>query len=156
MKALRFLSLIALVTVLFTYAGCGGKGNNPEPVANVQFTKLAKTWKINTVTLDGQDRTAEYTTSGFQLLLTGTKGSSPYSYSTSGRPALSPWMQSGKWEFGADPVTQVVRDKGTADELAITYTVTDASLQLSFNFSGTGYTARTGQVNGQWIFTFKP
>jgi hypothetical protein len=158
MKAFRIVSLLALFTVLLTYSGCGDKGGTPEPIANQQFTKLSKTWKINTVTCSTcttTDRTAEYTASSFQLILTGTKGSPPFSYSTSGRPALSPWKSSGAWEFGADPVTQVIRDKGTADELNMTYAVTETTLQVTFTFSGTGYSARTSEVAGQWIFTFK-
>jgi len=49
----------------------------------------------------------------------------------------------------------MIRDKGTTDELAMTYAVTETTLSITFTFNGAGYTARTGVVKGQWIFTFK-
>jgi hypothetical protein len=154
MKVLRILSLLSITAVLLTYAGCKGKGGDPEPIANVQFDKLKKTWKINTATLDGVDKTADYT--GFQLTLSGTKGTPPFDYATSARPNLSPWKASGKWEFGSAVESQIIRDKGVAaDELSLTYTVTETTLTISFNFTGTGYSARTGVVSGNWVYTFK-
>jgi hypothetical protein len=153
MKILRVLSLLAVVAVLSTYMGCKPKGSDPEPIADVQFTKLAKTWKVSTVSFDGEDRTADYT--GFQLVLGGTKGTPPFSYNTTARPSLSPWPASGTWEFGSAVETQIIRDKGiVADELAINYTVTESTLTLTFDFDGEGYAARTNEVQGPWIFTF--
>lgn len=154
MKILRVISFLAVVVALSTYMGCKPKGSDPEPVADVQFAKLAKTWKASTVSLDGVDRTAEYT--GFQLVLGGTKGNPPFSYTTSGRPSpKSPWKASGNWEFGSAVETQIIRDKGvTADELAISYTVTESTLTLTFTYNGEGYNSRTEVVQGPWIFTF--
>jgi hypothetical protein len=152
MKVLRILSLISITAVLLTYAGCKGPDPDPEPIADVQFDKLKKTWKINTVSLDGTDKTADYP--NFQVTLSGTKGTPPFDYSTSGRPSLSPWPASGKWDFGTAVETQIIRDKGTADELSIEYVVTESTLTISFNFTGAGYNARTGVVSGDWVFNF--
>jgi hypothetical protein len=154
MKIFRVLSSLALIIVLFTYANCGGDPPAPPPVTDVQFDKLIKgtPWKINTATLDGVDKTSDYT--GFTLTFSGTKGSPPFNYATAGRPTLSPWKASGTWDFGAAPETQFIRDKGTADELPVTYAVTEATLTVSFTFNGAGYTARTGVVKGAWVFTF--
>lgn len=152
MKALRILSLLFATTILLTYMGCKDKKTDPPPITDVQFDKLNRTWKINTASLDGTDKTADFT--GFQLTFSGTKGSPPFNYATSGRPSLSPWPASGKWDFGAAPETQMIRDKGTADELAMTYAVTETTLTISFTFNGTGYAARTGVVTGAWIYTF--
>lgn len=154
MKAFRILSLISLVAILLTYSSCGGDDPAEESVSDVQLGKLSKTWKINTVTLDGVDKIADY--ASFQLIMSGTKGNTSFGYSTSGRPPLSPWKSSGSWEFGSAPETQIIRDKGTTDELAMTYAVTETTLTISFTFSGKGYTnPRTGVVTGQWIYTFK-
>jgi hypothetical protein len=152
MKALRILSILFVSAVLLTYMGCKDKNTDPPPVTDVQFDKLNKTWKMTGVSLDGTDKKADYT--GFQLTLSGTKGTPPFNYATSGRPSLSPWPASGKWDFGAAPETQMIRDKRTADELAMTYAVTESTLTISFTFNGTGYAARTGVVKGAWIYTF--
>ena len=154
MKAIRILAMLGLFAVLVTYANCDGSKPNPEPVTDVQLGKLSKTWKISTVTLDGVDKKADYT--AFQLALSGTKGNTSFGYTTTGRPALSPWKSGGTWEFGTAPETQIIRDKGTADELAMTYTVTEATLRVDFTFSGTGYSNRTGVVKGAWKFAFIP
>lgn len=139
--------------VLLTYMGCDGGGSTPEPIEDVQFTKLAKTWKVSTVTFDGVSRTTDYT--GFQLVLGGTKGTPPFSYTTTARPSLSPWPASGTWEFGSAVETQIIRyNTIDDDELAITYTVTESTLTLTFDFAGEGYTARTEEVQGPWVFTF--
>lgn len=153
MKILRVLSLLAVVAVLSTYTGCKSKDPDPEPIADVQFTKLAKTWKVNTVTFTGtgaQDRTAEYKDLNFQLVLNGTKGTPPFSYTTSGRPSLSPWKASGTWEFGDAVEQQILRDDG----VPIEYIVTESTLTLTFQFNGDGYSARTEAVQGNWVFTF--
>jgi len=154
MKIFRVLSSLALIVVLFTYANCGGDPPAPPPVTDVQFDKLikGKPWKITTATLDGVDKTSDYT--GFQLTFSGTKGTPPFNYATSGRPSKSPWKASGTWDFGAAPETKIIRDKGTADELEVTYAVTEATLTVSFTFNGAGYDARTGVVKGAWVLTF--
>jgi len=153
MKILRVLSLLLISAVLLTYRGCDGGGSTPEPIEDVQFTKLAKTWKVNTVTFTGtgaQDRTAEYKDINFQLVLNGTKGTPPFSYTTTGRPSLSPWKASGTWTFGSAVETQILRD----DAVPIEYIVTESTLRLTFQFNGDGYAARTDQVQGSWVFTF--
>lgn len=157
MKILRVLSLMLVSAVLLTYMGCDGGGSTPEPIEDVQFTKLAKTWKVNTVTFTGtgpQDRTAEFKDLNFQLVLGGTKGAPPFSYTTTGRPSKSPWKANGTWEFGSSVEDQIVRDKGTSDQLAIEYLVTESTLRLTFQFNGEGYNAKTDQVQGNWVFTF--
>ncbi len=152
MKILRAITLLAVAAVLSTYMGCKPDDPPAPAIEDVQFDKLKKTWKISTVSFDGTDRTADYT--GFQLVLGGTKGTPPFSYNTTARPALSPWKASGNWEFGSAVETQIIRDKGTVDELAVNYTVTESTLTLTFDFDGDGYTARTKEVQGPWIFTF--
>jgi hypothetical protein len=152
MKVFRILSLLGLVAILLTYSSCGGDDPVSESPSDVQLGKLSKTWKINTATLDGVDKKADY--AAFQLVMSGTKGNTSFGYSTSGRPPLSPWKASGSWEFGTPIETQIIRDKGTADELAMTYSVTETTLSISFTFNGAGY-SRTGVVKGQWVYTFK-
>lgn len=155
MKLLRILSLVFISAVLLTYAGCKGKGSDPEPVADVQFAKLNKTWKIKKVTFDTETnlRTDDYP--GFQLTFSGTKGTYPFDYATSNRPFPSPWKALGKIDFGASPETQLIRDKGVvADELAMTYVVTETTLRIEFTFNRDGYTSRTKEVKGPWVFEF--
>ena len=150
----RIFSLIAVFAGLLLYSSCN-KNETPQPsTEEVQMGKLAKTWKIDIVTLDGVTKTTDY--ANFQLTLSGTATSPPYAYTTTGRPALSPWLSSGTWVFGDNAETQIIRDKGTADELATTYSVSDTKLQITFTFSGSGYPGgRVANVQGNWIYTFK-
>lgn len=153
MKAFKILTLVGLFGILLTYSSCKKDDPEPEPITDVQLEKLAKPWKIDAVTLDGVDKISDYT--NFTLTLTGTKGNTSFGYSTTNRPSLSPWKASGSWEFGSAVETQIIRDKGTPDELAMTYAVTETTLSITFTFNGDGYPARTGVVKGQWNFKFK-
>ncbi|MFM8849616.1 MAG: hypothetical protein ACKOE5_04410 [Cytophagales bacterium] len=160
MKTAKALIALVVLGCLFTFSNCGGGGGTPEPLANQQFTKLAgsssKTWKLTAVTLDDKP---QFTPSGsynnnFTLTISGTKGATSFDYAVAGRPPLSPWKAGGKWFFGADVATQIVRDPDlTADKLDMTYSVADNTLQLQFNYQGAGFT-RVDQVKGNWVFTF--
>lgn len=124
-----------------------------ESVEDIQLKKLSKTWTATSVKLDNVDQTGYDT---FSLLISGVAGSDTFSYSTSGRPQTSSWLSSGLWKFGTSPETQIIRDPGTADELNMTYSVTDTQLQITYTFTGNGYSSsgRTSNVKGQWVFTF--
>lgn len=154
MKVSFKVLFIAIVSgMLISLSGCKKPEPTPPTPQEVQLGLLSKTWKIKTVTLDGTAKTTDYT--GFTLVITGTPGSSSFSYTTTGRPSTSPWPASGTWTFGTDPLSDIIRDPGsTADKLDMKYSVTDTQLQLSFDFSGTGYTARTAVVKGDWVYTF--
>jgi len=153
MKAFRTLITVISLAALFTYSGCGGGKGNTESTQDKQLGLLTKTWKIASVSLGGVDQTASWP--GFQLSITGTKGTTSFSYSCTGRPQLSPWKSTGSWTFDTNPVTQIIRDGGTADEQKITYTVdaAGANLELDFNYTGTGY-SRVDVVSGNWVFKF--
>lgn len=147
------LSVLALA-VLLTYANCGGSKNPGPSEEEVQLGKVTTTWKVGTtgnVTLDNVSKKTDY--SNFTLVLTGTAGASSYSYTTSGGPDLKPWASAGSWKFGTSVSTDIIRDPGTPKELAVTYSVTDSQLQLTFNYQGAGESAKTDQVKGQWVFT---
>lgn len=148
MKAFRILTTGVSLGVILIFTGCGGKGTPAESTQDKQLRLLSQTWKASTVTLDTKDQSATWT--NFQLTITGTKGNTTFDYSCSGRPTLGPWPANGTWKFGTDPVTQVVR---TEDNLTITYTVTETTLQMNFNYTGNGY-SRVSNVSGNWIFNF--
>ena len=151
MKAFRILITIITVGSLLAYSGCKPKGGTPETTQDKQLGLLSTTWKIFSVSQGGTDVTSSW--KGFSVAITGTKGATSFQYSCAGRPALSPWPASGTWAFGTDPVTQIIRDKGSVnDELAMTYSVNATKLQVGYNFPSTraGYT----KVDGDWVFTF--
>lgn len=149
---LKILASFLVVASTFFLSSCGGDDPKEPTVEEKQLTKLSSTWKVSSATLDG---TAQTGYQNFTLTLSGTAGATSFGYTTSGRPSNSPWPTSGNWIFGANPETQIVRDADkTSDKLDMTYSVSDTQLQVTFNFSGTGYPARTANVKGTWIFTF--
>ncbi len=147
----KIFVLLALSAVLLTYSSCDNTKPPTPTDEEVQLGKLSKTWKTTStsVTKDGVVQTG-YT--NFTLTLSGTVGATSFGYAAAGRPPLSPWLSSGNWKFDTDPLTSIIRDSGV-DELKMTYFVTETTLQLTFNFQGTGY-ARVGNVKGQWVMTF--
>jgi len=148
MKAFRILNTVVSLSAILMIAGCGGKSTPAESTQDKQLGLLSKKWTVSTVTLNSVDQSSSWT--GFNLTITGTKGGTSFSYACASRPALGPWPASGTWSFGTDPVTQITR---TEDTLPITYTVTATTLQMTFNYTGNGYT-RVGNVGGNWVFSF--
>jgi len=144
----KILVGLMVIGVLMTYTGCKKKKGDPEPITDQQIEKLSKPWKVTTVTLDGVDKKSDY--ANFTITLSGTKGTTSIGYTTTGRPALSPWASSGSFTFDATtPETKLTRD----DSVPVTYSVSETSLQASFQYSGAGF-ARVSAVKGQWVFTF--
>jgi hypothetical protein len=153
MKAFRILITVVSFCVILILTGCGGKGSPAESTQDKQLGLLSQTWKITGSNSNGSvslDQNPQTSWSGFQLTITGTKGGSTFNYTCAGRPALGPWPASGTWKFGTDPVTQIIRIE---DNLNMTYTVTPTTLQITFNYTGTGFT-RVNQVGGTWVFNF--
>ena len=154
-RSLTVLSIIIGTVVLFS---CGG--SDPKPtVQEVQLKKLAKTWTLTSVTLDGVNKKTSTEYNNFKLNLSGTYSSSApdaeYNYSVSGRPQLGAWPASGKWKFSTSaPETSIIRDNASANELNITYALNGDELTITFTYSGDGFAGRTSIVQGQWEMTF--
>jgi len=142
------LSLLVFTALLIN---CSSKHNSPSS-EEIQLNKLSATWNITSVTKDG---VAESGYDNLKLTLSGATASQTYVYSVAGRPAKSPWPAGGSWAFGKDVMTQLVRDKGTLDELPTSYSITGNTLTLQFQFTGIGYPG--GKINaasGAWSFVF--
>jgi hypothetical protein len=156
MKHIVKVILLGVIFGVFLMSqGCKKDKGPGESIEDIQLGKLSKTWIFTSVELDGQAQTGY---DNFALTISGTAGNTSFGYSVNGRPATSPWPASGAWSFGVVPETQIVRDPdSTNDRLDLTYSVSDTQLQITFNFTGTGYPGgRTNNVNGQWVFTLNP
>lgn len=169
-KIMNLVSFVGLFAALLTYASCGSKPVEVLPVTDQQLQKLLLTtetsgavtsvWTLTSTSLDGVDKTTDYTTN-FKLTLKGTIGSSstsPFSYETTnpGNTTIkkSPWNSTGSFTFdAASPANKVIRD----DKTEVTYQVSETQLKLNFNFTGGGYdrNSRTEVVKGAWEFVFK-
>lgn len=144
-----------IFSVFLASQGCKKSPGPGESIEDIQLGKLSKTWTLTSVTLDAVDQNTSGSYNGFALTISGTAGNTSFGYSVSGSPTPNPWPASGNWSFGSVPETEIIRDPNTQDELELTYAVSDTQLQITFDFSGTGYPgARTSNVNGQWVFTF--
>jgi len=150
----RMLSVLIAMGVAVSLMNCDGEGGGGNSEEETQLNKLAGTWNISTVTLDGTPRTDF---PGLALTISGTfsGAGSTYAYSFTGtRPNPSPWPASGTWMFDANPNSQVVR---LDDGQKINYTLGngDSQLTLEFNYQGAGFAgSRVEQVNGNWQFVF--
>ena len=156
MKILANSALVILALAsLLTYSGCKPPEPPVVPITDVQLEKLVGKWNAtgtgSNVTLDGINKKSDY--SNFKLEISGNLGATEFGYTTTGRPALSPWPSSGTWSFDAtSPETMIIRDPETGDELIMNYSISDVQLQITFNFSKAGY-SRTKKVTGEWIYT---
>lgn len=138
----------ALTITVLVLNGCGGDKGVEPTVEEVQLAKLSRTWTCTKAVKDGVIQSAYAT--NFKLTIGGSPGSSSFTYSCSGRPDLSPWPANGTWTFGTNAEIDILRN----DALPVTYVITDNQLDVTFNYQGTGFPARTKDVLGQWVFTF--
>jgi hypothetical protein len=159
----RILSIISILS-LAVFANCGGDDAS-TPAQKTELGKLSGTWTVSSVTDDDGARTDF---SGMTLTLSGTFNSStpdgPYNYAVakpSPFPIPSPWPKpgetDGEWEFSSISSSggQVLRDPGTADQVAMTYTLSGNTLTLIFNVSGDGWAGgKVSNVTGEWTFVF--
>jgi hypothetical protein len=118
----------------------------------VQLKKLSHTWVLSEVK---RDDTVDEGFDNFELTLSGSAGANFFTYGTSGRPAESPWPSGGTWAFGPTITSQLIRDPASDDEVIISYNLSGETLEMEFDFSGSGYAGgRTQAVEGHWVFTF--
>ena len=151
MKSSNGILTNAWFAVFITVLGCGPKNNVPSP-EEVQLNKLNATWAITSVMKDG---VAETGYDNLKLTLSGSNASKTYTYAVTGRPDKSPWPAGGTWTFGNNVSLQIVRDKGSSDELPMTYSITGNILTLQFQFSNVGYpSGKTSAASGNWSFVF--
>ncbi len=142
---IRFI--LAGVFILLQLSGCGSGGTDPQPVTNskqdeVKAKLISPTWKIQSVSVDGTDKTSLYKDLSVKFTATGFT-------STSGGAI---WPASGTWSFTSDDASAIKRDDGLVVTLQ---EVTDTSLKLALTWSKTTIgPGRTGSVSGNHLFSF--
>ncbi|MBL7852158.1 MAG: hypothetical protein JNN04_14745 [Cyclobacteriaceae bacterium] len=155
MKRTQFLIVLALIGAAASFWQCGGDSPPAPDPQDQQLSKLTKTWKATSV-LYASTGTPQPVTGyeNFQLTMTGSAGQDTFDFSTSGRPSgiKTPWPASGKFTFGTNFETVLTRD----DNIQVTYSLNTSAtqLQMTFTYTGAGYTGRVNNVEGSWTFTF--
>jgi hypothetical protein len=152
----RILSLLVLAGIIFI-SGCGPDPKPKKSDEEKQFEKLAVKWDLVSAS-DGDDRTADFVDLVLNLSGTFAEGGT-FNYDFTGtRPNPSPWPKSGTWKFGDTVTSDLIRDPGTDNELAMEYTVTDTNLTITFTIPdgdpGFPGGSRVGNVTGTWTFEF--
>jgi hypothetical protein len=151
----RMLSHLIVSGAAMALASCSSSGGGGASQEETQLNKLNGVWTMTEVTLDGNNRAADFT--DLKLTISGTFNGTGgiYAYSFTGtRPNPSPWPAGGTWQFDANPNSQIVR---LDDSQKINYTLSsgDTQLSLDFNYQGAGFAgSRVTQVNGNWQFVF--
>jgi hypothetical protein len=137
-----FLSTLAILSGLLFIQSCGSKGSDPSPVDQMKAILIAGTWNLQTVSVDGVDKTSVYT--GLTIKFTGDNFTA-----TNGRAV---WPASGTWQFADDTGKNIIRGDGLP--IAIEE-ATATKLVLKFNWNqNTLGSGRISSVKGQNIFTF--
>ncbi len=149
---LTILTILCLFGALMLQTSCKKSESSSPSESEIQLGLLTSTWSLSDVQLDGLPQDGFH---NFELILSGSISASEFNYVTLGRPELSPWPAGGTWSFGSSVNSQIIRDPGTDSELIMTYSINDSTLQISYAYSGDGYTGgRSENVSGEWTFTF--
>ena len=144
--AVAFL-LIAALAILVHLSGCKGGASDPTPTPvskqdEVKAKLTSPTWKMQSVTVDGTDKTSIYKDLSLKFSATGFT-------STNGGIV---WPTTGTWTFTSTEATAIKRDDGLVVTLQ---EVTDTSLKLALTWSKTTLgSGRIESVSGQHVFSF--
>lgn len=150
--ATRLLTLLAFVAFGLFFASCGKDPSDDRTTEEKQLDQLKSNWVLVSAN-DGTNRT------DFQNVVLSLNGTfsqgGTYQYSVTGTlPSPSPWPQQGTWQFGTDPLTQIVRDPGSPSEIDATYSVSATELEINFVIPDNWVGGRTKSVSGNWTFKF--
>ena len=153
---IRFTLPILAAALAISLVSCDKDDPKKKTDEQVQLEKLIGTWTIVSAVNDGEDRTDAF--NGFTLTLSGNYAeNNTYNYSVTGqRPDPSPWwLETGTWKFGANKLTELIRDPATNSEIDMNYQVTDTNLTLTFTLpdgAGLPGSGRIQSVAGPWVF----
>ena len=143
--ATRFcVSVLALLSIGFL-SSCGSSSDAPTISKQDQVKAIltASTWKVNTVSVDGVDKTITYKDLGLTFTDTG--------FTSVGGGAI--WPASGSWTFTTAAATAIKRDDGL--EVTI-QEATATSLKLGLTWNKTTLApGRSQSLSGAHVFSFK-
>lgn len=150
MKALNsistrlFFSVLAVVAISLL-SNCSSSTDAPalSKQDEVKALLTASAWKVNTVSVDGTDRTVTYKDLG--LTFTNT------SFTSVNGAAI--WPASGTWTFTSTAATAFTRDDGLVVTLQ-EVTATSLKLALTWNKTTLG-PGRAESVSGAHVFSFR-
>jgi hypothetical protein len=152
MKRSKFLIVLALLGVSASCSDPAPAATNPQ---DEQLTKLSQTWKVSTSTAASPVTFNSTPITGYEnftITMSGTAGNPTFNFTTLNRPSgiKTPWDASGTYTFGTDFNTIITRGDG----IQTTYSVSTTQLELTFTYTGAGFTGRTSNVEGTWKFKF--
>ena len=150
----NYIKIIATVVLYMTVFGtsiqlssCGGASGDPTPATpskqdEVKAKLTFATWKMQSVTVDGTDKTSVYKDLSLKFTASGFT-------STNGGVI---WPVTGTWSFADADATAIKRDDGLEVKLQ---DITDTSLKLALTWSKTTLgPGRVGSISGQHVFSF--
>ena len=147
MKYLKSLAIIGFLAGFAFIVGCKKDDGPDQTEEDIRLGELAHTWNISSVSLDGDDRTANW--ANFTLTATTSK-----TYSTTGSNDENVWPASGTWEFaGTTGAGLDVLNRSDGVTVNID-NITDTNLDLSFTFvlASANKDARVSSIEGDWVF----
>ena len=136
------LSILAVVAI-GSLSNCGDdEPTLPSKQEEVTEILTGSPWKINTVSVNGTDKTLTYKDLGLTFTETGFT-------SADGEPV---WPASGTWSFTSAEATSFTRNDG----LVVTIQqATETSLKLALTWNKTTLgSGRTQSVSGSHVFSF--
>jgi len=155
MKSLKLISIILLMGSILFMSACNKDEVITKTEAELRLEALAGsgslTWGLasgTAVTLDGDDRTSDWT--GFELTFTTSK-----SYSTSASSEESVWPVTGTWDFEDPSTTAGLNVLVRSDQQKVRIdNISESNLTLSFDklLAKVNKNAKIASIEGNWVF----
>jgi len=139
-SALHIAAVMVMLFAILTFPGCKKPIEEPSKRDVTKAMLMSGTWKIQSVTVDGVDKTSVY----HDLTLSFTASGFT---STHGGPV---WPATGTWTFTSDEATAIKRGDNVEVQIL---DITASALQLGLAWNKTTF-GRVSSVSGQHVFTF--
>jgi hypothetical protein len=138
-------TVLYLVVVTMLITSCGGDEKEVDPIEVAKSQLMANPWKLNSVTVDGVDKTSLFT--GLKVVFSNS------SYTAT--PSNVIWRSSGNWELESATVAKLTP---TQQEpiIATIISLSETKVQLSLQWDETtiGSGGRGESIEGSYIFEF--
>ena len=136
--------MMATVAIFIQLSGCKGGTTDPTPISKqdeVRALLTSATWKMQSVTVDGTDKSIIYKDLSLKFSASG--------FTATNGGAV--WPASGSWTFTSAEATAIKRDDGLEVKLQ---EITNTSLKLALTWSKTTLgPGRVESVSGQHLFS---
>lgn len=143
MKTIKNIFILAIITTIITFPSCSSDDSSDTDISITIDEKLAGSWSISSVRLDGADVTGDF--SGFGVTLNSNgNGSNSGSYTVNGGYNLL----DGSGSYSVNGTSSLSLSTNQGNNITVSIELSNDDNTLSFSFFNPTTTFGGGRING--------